>query len=301
MNQGNWLLLVLGCILILALYRRALRTNDISDLLSRDDYVDFHSRFSYYKALQQKSAFKSITVAFLVSYVLVVTNMVLDYVPGWWILGTVCFLSAYCYWIFQEITNRAYLAVETDTEKRDKLRKELDELQSYVVKFLIASVVVSSIWFYQVQRNQSAEKLTAINEVMNLVGLEWCANFSSEKVYMDADGNYENIGYGGWPCISVGSVRSINFTNKKDTLEMCFTYLLKQTSDGPWNRESNSEYDYRELCASDGDWMSNGWSNSSLTNQIREDFGNELDTLRSKKCSIYGRSMSYDDFSIYCN
>ena len=201
MNQGNWLLLVLGCILILALYRRALRTNDISDLLSRDDYVDFHSRFSYYKALQQKSAFKSITVAFLVSYVLVVTNMVLDYVPGWWILGTVCFLSAYCYWIFQEITNRAYLAVETDTEKRDKLRKELDELQSYVVKFLIASVVVSSIWFYQVQRNQSAEKLTAINEVMNLVGLEWWANFSSEKVYMDADGNYENIGYGGWPCM----------------------------------------------------------------------------------------------------
>jgi hypothetical protein len=300
-NQGNWVLLVLGCLIILALYRRAVKSNDTSNLYGPDSGIDYKSQFSYHLATQRNSGYKKITFACLVSYILIVTNIVLDYVPGWWILGLVSFLLTYSYYISGSATNLAYIAFSTDKERKDKSRSELDALQKSCVKFLVATVLVSGFWFYQVQRNQSAEKLTAINEVTNLVGSEWCAKYSSEKAFMDAEGNYENFGYGGWPCLTVGSVRSINFTHKKDTLEMCFTYLLKQSSDGPWNREFNSEYDYRDLCAIDGNWMSYGWSESSLRNQIWEDFGDELETLRSKKCSIYGRSMSYDDFSIYCS
>ena len=82
---------------------------------------------------------------------------------------------------------------------------------------------------------------------------------------------------------------------------MCFTYLLKESDDGPWNRELTSEYDYRELCATDGDWFSNGWGESSLRSAIREDLESDLENLGTRMCSVYGRSMTYDDYSIYCN
>lgn len=301
MNQGNWVVLVLGCLLILALYRRAVKSNDVINLYPPDSGIDYKSQFSYHVVTQQNSGYKKITLACLVSYILIVTNTVLDYIPGWWILGAVSFLLTYSYYISGSATNLAYLAMSTDTAQKDKSRGALDALQKSCVKFLVATVVVSGLWFYQVQRNQSTEKLTAINEVTNLVGVEWCAKYSSEKAYMDADGNYENFGYGGWPCLQIASVRDIRFEGKKDTLEMCFTYSLSQSDGGPWNREVFTENNFRRLCAIDGDWISSGWSDSSLMNQIQEDFGDELETLRSKKCSIYGRSMSYDDFSIYCN
>jgi hypothetical protein len=301
MNQGNWTVLLLGCLLILALYRRAVKSNVTSNLYGPDSGIDYKSQFSYHLVKQQNSGYKKITLACLVSYILILTNIVLDYVPGWWILGAVSFLLTYSYYISGSAANLAYLAVTTDTAQKDKSRSELDALQKSCVKFLVATVVVSGLWFYQVQRNQSAEKLTAINEVTDLVGLEWCAKFSSEKAYMDADGNYENFGYGGWPCLKVESVRNIRFEARKDNLEMCFSYSLSQSDDGPWNRDVFTEYDFRSLCVVDGDFFSYGWDESSLEEGIRENFGDELESLRTRMCSVYGRGMTYDDYSIYCN
>jgi hypothetical protein len=300
-NQGNWVVLVVGCLLILALYRRAVKSNDTSNLYPPDSGIDYKSQFSYHVVTQQNSGYKKITLACLVSYILIVTNIVLDYVPGWWILGAVSFLLTYSYLISGSATNLAYLAFSTDTERKNKSRSELDALQKSCVKFLVATVVVSGIWFYQVQKDQSAEKLTAMNEATNLVGLEWCENFADVKAFRDQDGGFESIGYGGWPCLKVASVRSISFEAKKDTLEMCFTYLLSQSGDGPWNREVFTEYDYRNLCVLDGEFFSYGWDQSSLEDSIREEFGNELEALSARMCSVYGRSMTYDDFSIYCN
>jgi hypothetical protein len=273
----------------------------MSDLYGPEDSKDFHSRFSYHKVTQQNSGYKKIALAVTVIYVLVVTNMALDYVPGWWILGIVGFLLTYCYRISESALNLAYLAVETDTVRRDKAKGELDALQKHCVKLLVASIVVSGIWFYQVQRNQNEEKIAAMNDAIGLVGTEWCANFADIKAYRGPDGSIEMTGYGGWPCLSISSVTNTTFENKKDTLEMCFSYSLNQSNDGPWNRELTSEYDYRELCAIDGDWFESGLDEYSLQGVIRKELESDLETLRSKMCSVYGRGMSYDDFSVYCN
>jgi hypothetical protein len=301
MTTTNRVVLLLGYLLILAWYRKSVKSNDANNLYGPDESADFHSRFSYQKFTLKNSGYKKISFVCIAIYTLIVTNMALDYIPGWWALVFVGALVAYAYWISESATNLAYLAVESDRERRNKHRSELNELQKSCVKFLVATVVVSGLWFYQVQRNQSAEKLAATNEVADLVGLEWCANFADIDAFRDPDGGIETVGYGGWPCLKVSSVRNVGFEAKKDTLEMCFSYSLSQSDDGPWNRETFSQYDFRRICVADGEFLSSGWDEYSLETSIRENFGDELKALSTRMCSVYGRSMSYEQYSTYCS
>jgi hypothetical protein len=207
-------------------------------------------------------------------YALIVANSDADVVKGWHVLALSGLLAAYL------ILKFGYLPTESLLRSRSKKLSYPDEMKKTEEKehkekilksrgpallLSIGIVLLSGNWAFQVQKNQSEEKLWAMNQTMKLVGEGWCANFWDIDANPGPDGDYDVIKTGGWPCINVASVSDVQFREVGDDLEMCFTYSLGRSDSTPEDDYGYVPYKYDDLCSSDNYWdPSGGWDEDSL-------------------------------------
>jgi hypothetical protein len=255
------------------------------------------------KAKLKNDSYKSIALFASFVWVIFITNISLDYLRGWFV--SILF-GLFCAYVIKtnsivEFESKLYEknTIEQETVIKDKIKNE----NKSALMVLIFTLAISLNWGYQVQKTENEDKLIATNAVTNIVGRGWCAEFWDIDATPGADGDYSVSKSGGWPCITVGSVSNISFTNKKDDLEMCFSFSLRRSNDGPWNYDSSEEYDYGSTCASDS-WIEEGggWSEDSLWENVRNEINleSELNSFKNTMCRNYYWRMSSGQQIVYC-
>jgi hypothetical protein len=262
------------------------------------------------QAKLQKELFISAALMSAALYSLVVTNLVFDYLKGWYLLGLCGVVVSYLYLKSESLPTFALLKSQ-ESGVADEYRISQENLQSSrftsarntSLGIVIASLVFSGNWAYQVQKNQSEEKLWAMNEMNNLVGQGWCENFWDIDATLGPDGDYDVSKTGGWPCITIGSVSNIRFKESGKNLEMCLDYSLSRSVGPPSDSYNLSEYAYESICSTDDSWeWAEGWDTDSVKRKIGEDLNimNELEEFQKLICREYYFTMSLEERGTYC-
>jgi len=299
MSTSTRIYLLVGLFVIYRLYKWAIKNNEIEGTIRIWSKPEHKYSPELRKAKFQKEAFKITASLSAVGYVLTVTNLVFNYLSGWYVLVILGIFYSYCYYL---ITGASYQYKSSffnkNEEERLKAITQLEAVKKTSLTIFVVVLALSGYWAYQVQKNQSEQKLIAMNTAARLVGQGQCANFSSQKALLDFDGNYENINSGGWPCITVGSVTNVRFTNVKAKLEMCFSYSLRRSSGLPSESDNSTEYDYRSLCVDDG---VGGWTEDRFLGVILKDLGKAVSELQLKMCQTYYYSLNDEEKYIYCS
>jgi hypothetical protein len=222
MSLLSWFWLLLGLFLIYRAYKKAIEKHNIDIIIKVRGEADAPKIISESAELRlarlQKESFKLSGILISVLYLLIVTNLVFNYLKGWYLLGISGLVISYLYLKIESLPSIALLK-SRQSALGDEYRASQENLQSSrfigarntSLGIVIASLVFSGNWAYQVQKNQSEEKLWAMNEMNDLVGQGWCENFWDIDATLGPDGDYDVSKTGGWPCITIGSVSNIRF------------------------------------------------------------------------------------------
>jgi hypothetical protein len=313
-NTQSWFWLLLGLVVVYALYKKAMNKHSINMIIKiwsePGTPVNIANSAKPKLAKLKKELFRQTAFLCGLVYVLVVTNLVLNYLKGWYVLVISGLIFAYIYLRFETIPSEALLKSEGQNEPDDygislakQHSKKLLSSRNVTLQAIAATLVVSGIWAYQVQKNQSEEKLAAMNEIANLVGQGWCANFWDINAVPTPDGSFDVSKTGGWPCITIGAASNVQFKDKGNLLEMCFDYELHRSVGPPSDEEYLTVYDYDRACSSDDIWeWSEGWDSDSIRRKISEEkrIPEELDKLETSMCRSYYFTLSSDERGTYC-
>ena len=314
MSSQSWFWLLLGLFVIYRIYRKALDKNRI------DITIKVYSEPGTPKkvansakprlAKLQKELFALVALLSAALYTLVVTNLSLNYLGGWFVLGIFGIVISFLFLKSETLPTLALLEAKESGVVTDFLiseenlqTKRLSSARNTSLVIVIISLVISGNWAYEVQKNQSAAKLSATNEVMKIVGTGWCSNFWDIDANPGPDGDYIVNKSGGWPCISVGSVSNIYFTTEGRNQKMCFNYSLTRSDGPPSQSNSVSDYDFGSTCSLDS-WLETGegWDEDSLWSKVRKEANIEfeLNKLQNVMCQNYYYGMSYEEQNVYC-
>ena len=299
MSRGYLLLLALGLFAIYKICKHYLERDSVTFILKKYDTEILRNSDNYRKAEKQDSAFKITLGLVSINYALIIFNLSYNFIPGWYILCLTGIISAYCFWIVSKIPLEVKL-FEASPENTVKITDELVSLKKGALVFLVFSLALSGNWAYQVTKNQGIEREIATNEALSIVGQGWCSNFLTQDAIPTGDGDYEISNTGGWPCITIRSVKNISFESKKNISKMCFWYQLKSSNSYPNNIDSETDFDYRELCATDRWLEGGGWTESNFSDEIYKGIKPDLDILQKDLCSLYYYRLDVEQRSVYC-
>ena len=299
MSNGSLFILALGLFAIYKICKRSLERDSVNFILEKYDTELLRNSDNYRKAQKQDSAFKIILVLASVNYTLIIYNWSFNFIQGWYLLALTSLVSAFCYWTVSKIPLEVKL-LESSPENTLKITDELASLKKGTLIFIVCSLALSGNWAYQVTKNQGVERELATNEALTLVGKGWCSNFWTQDARPTGDGDYEISNSGGWPCITVQSVKNISFQSKKNVSEMCFWYQLTSSNSHPDDIDSETNFDNRELCATDRWLEGGGWSESNFSDEIYEGIKLDLDSLQKDLCSLYYYRLDSEQRSVYC-
>jgi len=314
MNLQSWFWLLLGLFVIYRIYRKALGKNGIDITIKVYSEPGTPEKVANSakprQAKLQKELFASVALLSAALYILVVTNLVLNYLKGWYVLCLCGLVISYLFLKSESLPTFALLKSQESgvVDEYAVSQQNLQSKRSITARntslgFVIATLVFSGNWAYQVQKNQSEAKLWAMNEMSGLASEGWCANFWDINVTPSPDGQYEVSKTGGWPCITVGSVSNIQFKDLGKNLEMCLDYSLSRSVGPPSDSYNSSKYLYKSICSSDDFWKwSEGWGKDSIKEKIRDqqNIVEELEQLQLQMCRKYYYSLSVDERGTYC-
>ena len=298
MSRGYIFFLIIGLFVIYKLYKYAMERHQVDWAMEIRDGETWKSNKSI-RARKQKAAFQTTSVLAAIDYLLIVLNLSFNIVPAWYLLALTGLITSYCYWLINKIPAEIKM-LDASPEEMAEINYELAGLKKGVLIFLAVSIVASGNWAYQVTKNQGLERESATNEALSLVGQGWCSNAWSQKTYRDGDGDIEFVNSGGWPCITVRGVRSISFKSIKDSSEMCFWYQLNRSNSHPDDIDSETDFDYRKLCATDRWLEGGGWTESNFSDEIYKGIKPDLDVLQKDLCSLYYYRLDGEQRSVYC-
>jgi hypothetical protein len=314
MNLQSWFWLLLGLFVIYGIYRKALGKNGIETTIKVYSEPGTPEKVANSAkprlAKLQKELFASVALLSAALYTLVVTNLVFDYLKGWYVLGLCGLVISYLYLKSETLPTFALLN-SRESGIADEYRISQENLKSSrfisarntSLGVVIATLVFSGNWAYQVQKNQTEAKLWAMNEMNNLVGTGWCENFWNIDATPGPDGDYDVSKTGGWPCITIGSVSNIRFQDSGKALEMCLNYSLSRSVGPPSDSDNLSEYAYESICSSDDSWeWAEGWDKDSVRRKIGDELNimEALEQLQVQMCRNYYFGMSVDERGTYC-
>ena len=314
MNSLSWFWLLLGFFIIYRIYRKALDKNGIDITIRVYSEPGTPEKVANSAkprlAKLQKELFTTVALLSAALYTLVVTNLVFNYLKGWYVLGLCGLVISYLYLKSESLPTFALLN-SRESGVADEYRISQENLKSSrfisarntSLGVVIATLVFSGNWAYQVQKNQSEAKLWAMNEMNNLVGEGWCQNFWDIKATPGPDGDYDVSKTGGWPCITIGSVSNIRFKDLGKDLEMCLDYSLSRSVGLPTDSYNSSEYKYESTCSTDDNWeWTEGWGKDSIQDKIKiqQNIFQELEELQVAMCSNYYFNLSFEERNAYC-
>jgi hypothetical protein len=253
----------------------------------------------YIRAVKQKDAFQKTAALIALSYTLTILNLSFNLVPGWYVLALAGCIASYCYWSNEKISWEIKL-IDADPQDVARINYGLNSVNKTSIFVLAGAILLSGNWAYQVTKNQGIESQLATNEALYLNGSSWCSNFWEEDGYWNYDGDYENTNSGGWPCITVRNVSSVNFEFNNNNSEMCFRYELTRSNSYPKDTDSETHFDYRKICAKDEGSYSGSWSRSNLSSKIYEEVRSDLEKLQKDMCNYYYFRLNDEEQVVYC-
>lgn len=302
MKLGYWLLILTGLLFIFIQFKKFLFKYRFTKYEWEDEKNPLIQSRKH-KAKLRANHYKSLALFTSFAWIVLVTNIALNYLRGWFVLIIFGLLLAYAIKSNSMVEFESKLNEEITVDEEKRIKKLIKSEDKSALTVLVVSVAISLNWGYQVQRNENDEKISAINALSNLSGQGWCSAFWDVNAVPGTDGNYDVSKTGGWPCITVGSVSNTRFSTKHNELEMCFNFLLRRSNDGPWNTESSEEYHWESSCASNsGLKVGGGWSEDSLLDNVRNkiNLDLELKNLQISLCRIYYPQMSAEARGVYC-
>jgi len=314
MSFQSWFWLLVGLFVIYRVYKKALDNNSINTIIKIrdvDDAPKFVSESTELKLAKiQKALFKRIAIVSSVLYLLLVTNLVFNYLKAWYFLGFCGLVLSYYYFQLESMPTFRYLrSREIPTNHEFQIAEEVERDKKFMnarnnsLAVVIVTLIVSGNWAYQVQKNQSEAKLWAMSEMSDLVGEGWCQNFWDIKATPGPDGDYDVSKTGGWPCITIGSVSNIRFKDLGKNLEMCLDYSLSRSVGLPSDSYDSSKYKYESTCSTDDIWKwTEGWDKDSIQDKIRsqQNIFQELEELQVAMCRNYYFNLSFEERNAYC-
>jgi hypothetical protein len=301
MSRGNWILLILGVVVALGVYRNKtwnskMRIKVWGEL--EGSLLEPNKQPEYVQAKRELTAYR-LTLAVVVSNIVVaLTNWEYSFISGPILLLLSGATLGYSFFVTTSVPSQVKLDLSNDEINRHKFEKDLSDIKKTTLIALAIVVVLAGNWEYRIQKDSSEQMQYATNEALDLVGTGWCSNFWDIKAEYYPE--VEPIKTGGWPCINIGSVTDVRFTKIKSHLEMCFSYSLTR-SDGLPSQDSIYEYDYKKLCSTDS-WYVNdgGWSTDSLRSKIYEVVKSDLDELQVSVCRNKYFLLSEEERIVYC-
>lgn len=303
MSTSSSIYLIAGLITIFLIYKKVMTDNNVNFTIRLWSKPEDKNSLKLRKAQIQKETFRITAILSAIGFVLLITNTAYDYLSGWYVLGILGIFYSYCYYLVTGISYQSLSSyINENQEERLKATNLLQAVKKTSLIILVVAIGISGNWAYQVQKNQGEQKLDAMNNAVRLVGNGQCANFFSQEAVLEDDGTYESINSGGWPCIKVGSVTNMRFTNSNNKFEMCLNYSLKRSYGLPSESDNLIDYDFRSLCADYGGSMwSSGWSEQGLLDLVLKDLKKEVDALQIQMCQTYYPSLNYEEKYIYCD
>ena len=285
------ILLIWAYISSTSISRHFLKTFMGNDLMA-DVIAESRNRIGYFKL-----------IAILFSLVLwfSVFNFEFSFISGWINLAIIGLSVIWAVYLLFEIEilklNRERLSNPENTEI--KLRISGMKAFSNTSMFSIALVfsIICGYWAYQVNKNENERQNWSTMEILSLSGQGWCGEFADIDVY---DSGSTVVKSGGWPCISIGSITNISFTNEKDKSEMCFVAFFNEESGSPEDESFYLDVYRNRFCASMSAFR-DGWVKEDFDEVLFNYVKPRLDTLQKSMCNWYGSRMTYENYLTYCS
>jgi hypothetical protein len=176
---------------------------------------------------------------------------------------------------------------------REQLNRRNSNAKSVLVVFLITSLVAGN-WAYNGEKKDKEDQQSAISRVLELPGQGWCGNFE------DIDWNGETaVKTGGWPCIYISNVESIDFKEEDGIKELCMYLSFDIDSGLPGSNTYNFDLEYQEYCLSKDRF--GGWSTYALEEKVGDFVRPKLDDLVQELCSTFSYRLTEGQYYTYCS
>jgi hypothetical protein len=297
---------IVGLLLIYVIYLKALTSSGAQRTLSSGSFWKENPQNNriYYLDAKLKQYYLTIALVSGFNVLFIFANVRFNFLAAWFVFVITGTLWAFCLWLLLDI-GREWNSLPVSDFSESRIQPYIKPSHNEVISpylLVIFILILSFNWAYQVEKGQTLQKQNAANEVLNISGTGWCANFSDINVYNDEGGNYGANKDGGWPCINVAAITNINFSKKKDELNLCLSYDLEYSDGLPSESVFVKDYEVREVCASDN-WLKNngGWDQKSFERKIFARLENELSNLQNTLCLKYSDQLSYEEQNVYCN
>ncbi len=176
---------------------------------------------------------------------------------------------------------------------REHSERRHNNTKNVLVTLLITSLIAGS-WAYQDEKRYREDQESAIARVLELPGQGWCGTFE------DIDWNGETaVKRGGWPCIYIANVESVEFLKEDGKVELC-TYLSFDVESGlPGANSFSLDTDYQEFCLSKDEF--GGWGTYALEEKIELYVKPELNDLVKSLCGVFRYQLTEPQQSTYCS
>jgi hypothetical protein len=253
----------------------------------------------YIRAVRQKDAFQKTAALIALNYALAIFNLSFNLVPGWYLLALTGCIASYCLWNNEKISWEIKL-IDADPQDIARINYGLNSVNKTSVFVLAGAILLSGNWAYQVTKNQGIQRLEATNEALSLNGQGWCSNFWEQDAYLNGDGTYESSNSGGWPCVTIRNISSVDFEFKNNSAEMCFRYELTRSNSYPSDTDSEAFLDYGKICSEDRGPYSGSWSESYFSSKLYEEIQPKLEKLQKDMCNYYYYRLNTEEQVVYC-
>lgn len=244
------------------------------------------------------SAYKKAARTFSILWFLVIMNSNIYLIENWALLALFGMVISWYIFMFGGVENQFWSTKIRETPKdfqllSEQLNRRNSNTKNILVTLLITSLVAGS-WAYNDEERYREEQQSAFSTVLDLSGQGWCGNFE------DIDWNGEEaVKSGGWPCIYISTVQSVDFRKENGSKEMCTLLFFDVESGSPGLESFSRDKLLEEFCLKKNQF--GGWSTYALEDEIGEFVRPKLDNLVQELCRVYTYRMTEVQYSTYCS
>jgi len=294
LNTADWVVLILGVLAIWLLYKKLVssRKNNVTRWNNRED-LKTEVRFE----LLTISAYKSCSIVFSILWVVFYLNSVFFLMETWVVLIFFGLAISWTIFVVGGTEANFYAHKLLDHPKdldytKKEAKKRHDNSKSVLVTLLLTSIVAGN-WAYEGQKEKKEDQEIAISRVLELPGLGWCGNF--EDISWNGE---EAIKSGGWPCIYVANVESIEFSENKGKEEMCIYLSFNAERGLPGDEAFSLETDFQKFCTFKS--VFGEWSTYDLEDDVGVYVRPKLNDLVKDLCEVYAYRLTQTQYYTYC-